>query len=241
MYTLRADATAVVLRISLARWNAPWVCEGVTVLIWVLILLMVAAVSRGAWLRFGPQQRLSWGAIAAAVLLLPVLCYEAWWLHLESKMEKAIAPHVKNGRHQVQCERLTASLLGSRGHAGHVQFDSVGIPQPPAFLSHSVCSGVDDMRRKPHKLTMDTIADAHVLTHEAMHLRGVRNEAETECRAIQADAAVFTALGVRPERAQRAALAYYQAVYPRLRADYRSFECRENGKLDLTPGDGVWP
>lgn len=210
-------------------------------LIWILSLALVAALGRGIWFRFGPAERWSWGAIAAIVLVLPVFCYEAWWLRLESRMEKAIKPHVKNGRHQVQCERLTASLFSSKGYAGHVQFDAAGVAQPPAFLSHSVCLGVHKMRKKPNKLSMDTITNAHILTHEAMHLRGVVNEAETECRAIQADAAVFRSLGVQRDRAQRAALAYYQAAYPRLRADYKSRECRENGAMDRTPGDGVWP
>ena len=84
-----------------------------------------------------------------------------------------------------------------------------------------------------------------VLAHEATHLRGIRNEAETECYALQEGVALGRRLGLDPETArtlmetQRARDLSDTSVS---RLDYRlPEECRNGGKLDLRPSDPRFP
>jgi len=80
-----------------------------------------------------------------------------------------------------------------------------------------------------------------VLTHEAMHVAGDRNEASTECRALQHDARTVVLLGGTAEQGSALAQRIATEVYPRMSDEYRSPECRPGGTLDLTPGDATWP
>lgn len=84
-----------------------------------------------------------------------------------------------------------------------------------------------------------------VLAHEATHLRGVRNEAETECFALQEGVTLGRRLGLdaRTARtlmeAQRARDLSDASV---ARLDYRlPAECRNGGSLDLRPNDPAFP
>ncbi len=84
-----------------------------------------------------------------------------------------------------------------------------------------------------------------MLAHEATHLRGVRNEAETECFALQEGVALGRRLGLDEEtartlmEAQRARVLSDASV---ARLDYRlPEECRNGSELDLRPDDPRFP
>jgi hypothetical protein len=83
----------------------------------------------------------------------------------------------------------------------------------------------------------------HTLAHETWHIRGISNEAATDCYALQSVSTVARTLGTDPVDAQ-ALSAYYAAHFDAIRRpppNYRSADCRDGGKLDLHPGSGVWP
>ncbi|MDQ4019221.1 MAG: hypothetical protein M3188_05205 [Actinomycetota bacterium] len=88
-----------------------------------------------------------------------------------------------------------------------------------------------------------------VLMHETSHLaeRGRyssaigREEAAAECWAMQFVRPAARALGVDPEYAGGLAERYWNEVYPRVDARYRSAECRNGGKLDARPTSDTWP
>ena len=84
-----------------------------------------------------------------------------------------------------------------------------------------------------------------MLAHEATHLRGVRNEAETECYALQEGVELGRQLGLDAGtaralmRAQRDQDLSDESVQ---RLDYRLPEgCRNGGSLDLRPDDPSFP
>jgi hypothetical protein len=79
-----------------------------------------------------------------------------------------------------------------------------------------------------------------VLAHESVHLRGVRNEAMTQCYAMQTVARAARALGASAQDGRALAALEYAADYPHMPANYRSAECHPGGGLDLTPGTGWW-
>ena len=82
------------------------------------------------------------------------------------------------------------------------------------------------------------------LAHEAFHLAGVRDEAAADCSAIQKLDAVARRLGADWAFAtdmQAWAWSWYQEHQGAKPPQYFSPECRADGALDLTPGDGRWP
>jgi hypothetical protein len=94
-----------------------------------------------------------------------------------------------------------------------------------------------------------------ILTHEAVHLSdyaGARNEALTECRAIQLVRQVALALGTTDEVAR--ALGHeamrYDAMLPGfgdyrvglgLLPNYHATGCEDGGPLDIHPDSSDWP
>jgi hypothetical protein len=80
-----------------------------------------------------------------------------------------------------------------------------------------------------------------VLAHESRHLSGIRDEAVTQCYAMQSVPRLARALGATRQDAQALAALEYVVGYARMPSAYRSRECRPNGKLDLAPDTARWP
>ena len=80
-----------------------------------------------------------------------------------------------------------------------------------------------------------------VLTHESFHLRGIIDEAETECRSLQAMAWTAQRLGATPEQGRAMASAQYTGMYPLMPDAYRTGACADGGALDQRPDDPRFP
>ena len=80
-----------------------------------------------------------------------------------------------------------------------------------------------------------------VVTHEAFHLRGIIDEAETECRSLQTMAWTAQQLGATPEQGQAMAKAQFEGGYLDMPGRYRSDACAEGGALDMRPDDPRFP
>jgi hypothetical protein len=80
----------------------------------------------------------------------------------------------------------------------------------------------------------------HVLTHESMHMSGVRSEAESECRAMQRDARMAILLGATRLDARSLASWYWKEVYPRMSPAYRSEDCGPGQALDAGLPEPPW-
>lgn len=79
-----------------------------------------------------------------------------------------------------------------------------------------------------------------ILAHESRHLSGIRDEAVTQCYAMQSVPRLAHALGATAQNAQALATLEYLIGYTRMPPGYRSPDCRPHGKLDLSP-DTRWP
>lgn len=105
--------------------------------------------------------------------------------------------------------------------------------------------------RKPTRCSVSYLAlSALVVTHESIHISGDLNEASTECKAIQRVRRTFRLLGEPANPLYVEALVRYALWWhtqETLIVDffgqrpYYSADCRADGKLDETPGDGIWP
>ena len=93
------------------------------------------------------------------------------------------------------------------------------------------------------------------VAHESGHLRdntsGARAitskaaaESRAECFGLQNISRVAIALGAGADDAANMQRWYWENVYPSRKTgqpDYWSADCRQDGPLDFSPGDGVWP
>lgn len=94
---------------------------------------------------------------------------------------------------------------------------AVRVPAKP------ICPEIEPLRRA-----------AWTLGHEVQHVKGILDEGIADCYGRQTIAAVLERLG-----ATKAYAAAVQAWdFPVIGAPA---ECRQDGALDLTPGDGRWP
>ena len=129
-----------------------------------------------------------------------------------------------------------------------VESDALGVAFPAralAFLRPSLCRMLHDL------LAGETTGDERageaivVLAHEAVHLRGVRDEGETECYALQEGVGLGRRLGLGSTTAARLMRARYTAALAErnvVRAAYAlPRSCVSGGSLDLRPGDSVFP
>jgi hypothetical protein len=81
-----------------------------------------------------------------------------------------------------------------------------------------------------------------VLAHEAQHIAGAVDEAETECRGQQRVADVAVALGAPVAQARDLAALGWEVLYPQLDPNYVTEQCVDGGPYDLRPGQaGRWP
>ena len=141
----------------------------------------------------------------------------------------------------VRCDDSYA-FTGVGSDAAGVAF----IPRSLAYLAPAVCRSLYRVTFEDRVGARDDTAFAiTVLAHEATHLRGVRNEAEAECFALQEGVKLGQRLGLDADvagalmRAQRDRDLSDASI---ARLDYRlPSECRNGGSLDLRPGDPTFP
>ena len=129
-------------------------------------------------------------------------------------------------------------MLWAGADLGRVEWDE----PHRAWLTLETCQHLGSWYRSDRAdPTLDEAIAVHVLTHEAMHVDGARDEATTECRALQRDERTVVLLGGSPQEGAALAERIATEVYPRMPEEYRSSECRPGGALDRTPDDGTWP
>jgi hypothetical protein len=71
--------------------------------------------------------------------------------------------------------------------------------------------------------------------------RGVRNEARTECYALQAIDYVAQRLGASDQQAHQLATFAFAELPEGMPAEYSSPACRDGGAYDLRPDSPAWP
>jgi hypothetical protein len=154
----------------------------------------------------------------------------------------------------IACPGTLATLTEVSAQDGSVVFSPEGRPADEARLSAGTCktlrrflhggvSGLGCLSRHgacPLEIRQTAIA-VNVLSHEAWHLAGVRDEAATQCYALQSNADTAMRLGAREDDARAIAGFVLREVQPTLPADYRSRDCYDGGPLDLHPDRPSWP
>jgi hypothetical protein len=190
------------------------------------------------------------------IVLVPVLAYCVWagLRHEQNERRLAlVATELAQRAVEVDCPSFFARLIEITPNAGWVDFDEHGLPSDTTHLSAATCESLERIWRAdvPPSLaclrsacdrdTLALVAGLVTLAHESWHLRGVTNEAQTQCYAIQSVELVALRLGVAPADARAVAdfVALHDARSPE--GEYHSSECRPGGAFDLHPGTDAWP
>ena len=182
--------------------------------------------------------------ILIPALLVPALFlgWQEWQFRKDEAQFSAVATQIAGRDVQVECQRFTGALIDATGEAGYVEFDAGGKPSDTGRIERDTCNDLRDwLHSDKSNPSLKQVIAVHVLGHEAFHLAGIRDEAETECAAMQRDDEVAEDLGASAEQARALATRYANEVYPQMPDGYRSNECVDGGTLDAAPNDPTWP
>jgi hypothetical protein len=142
----------------------------------------------------------------------------------------------------VHCNTVWDTMLDAEMlAAGHAQPETGDIAR-----QHPWCSILRSYLHHPNRATEQELWSLAIFTHESMHRRGERNEARTECEAVQRNYRAAKLLGVPDGTAKRNALDYYNMIYRErgkmgvLQQEYYSEECAPGKALDEHLSDSTW-
>lgn len=161
-------------------------------------------------------------------------------LRLEATLEVASSA-IAGTKVQVHCQALGEAFVDAGFELGYVRFGPNGVPERSTLIKRQQCRDLSSyLRSDRDDFSREHVVAIHTLTHEAIHMSGITNEAETECLALQRNAEMAQLLGATRDAAQRLAAHYWDVVYPRMPDPYRSDECRPGGALDRNLPDPPW-
>jgi hypothetical protein len=196
-------------------------------------------------------------------VLLPALLVIAALVYWEARRELALDHRLSAiestlaGRPvKVDCPGFLRSLVDTRGNSGSVEFGADGRPGNTTHLESSVCGDLSAYAKTRKRADFACIYGAErcsekveravtavlVLSHEAQHLRGIRDEATAQCYAIQRMPLAAERLGSPPAEARAIAVHFLEVDQPLVPSEYAlPAECRDGGGLDLDPDSPDWP
>jgi hypothetical protein len=161
----------------------------------------------------------------------------------------AIASELARRHVTIRCEGLSGALMGAQGESGRTEFIG-GKPVSVSYLQEGICQTLHAYARAlkagpscllPCAEPLEVAWSLNTLAHESYHLAGVRNEAQTECYALQAIDFVAHRLGASPEQGRALAAFSFDELPSRMPSLYSSPECHDGGRYDLRPRSAVWP
>jgi hypothetical protein len=170
--------------------------------------------------------------VGALVLVAVLAAVPGAQRKVQERRLGAIASKLVGHHVTVHCQDGAEAFVDAGSELGWVAFDENGIPEPKALLKRAQCQFLKSYDKHPATPSWDEMVAVHVLTHEAMHMRGSDSEEVAECEALQRDAFTAQAFGATPEQAHALAVRYWKQVYPRMPDDYTTGECSPGGALD---------
>jgi hypothetical protein len=193
---------------------------------------------------------------------LVLLAATAWWVldrvdrvGNEARLSE-VASQIAGREVAVRCPGPLGRLFGWDIVEGSVRFDAAGRPADETKLRKTSCAELDALAegRRAKELACTERARilcgrrgaelamaVDVLAHESFHLRGIRDEAQTECSSLQTMATTAQRLGASAPAGAALARGQYAETYPLMGEAYRSAECADGGALDLRPRDPRFP
>src|SRR5215207_10192398 len=180
-----------------------------------------------------------WVKLTISALIVTAL---AWWVadrqdrRGNERRLSAIASQIAGRDVRVQCPGPVGRLLGWDIVEGSVRFGADGKPFDETKIRKRSCAELDALAEGRRERELDCIGRTamacgpngretamavDVLTHESWHLRGVVDEAETECRSLQTMAWTAQQLGATADQGHAMARAQYDGGYRDMPARYQ--------------------
>ena len=173
-----------------------------------------------------------WSVFALASICLLAFIPGVLTHRAEAKLARAASTLVGHPV-KVHCQTTGSALVDVGSELGYVKFDAAGIPEHKTTIKRDPCKALRHyLGSNKNNPTRDEVIAVHILTHEAMHMRGETNEATTECEAVQRDRITATLLGASATAASHLARTYWLTVYPDMPEGYFSSSCAQGGSLD---------
>ncbi len=153
----------------------------------------------------------------------------------------AAASEIVGAPVRVRCQSFGGAFVDAGAELGYVRFDEFGRAEPETLLKRDQCRDLAAYLRSDKTApSREQVVAVHTLTHEAVHMMGVQDERETECRAVQLDYQLAVELGAAEAAARSLAQTYWLSIYPLMPPEYRSDECGPGGAFDLRLPHAPW-
>ncbi len=203
-----------------------------TVVTAVLVLLAIRAwyrsVSRRTIAGAG-SSRFIWPAVLTGVAIIAGAFEVGHHMRQDLATDALGAVTNVDGAH-ADCSRFTEELFNISQYQGYVYYDGSNTAHLRRNVCHDLWSYAHGGQANPSR---SEILAVHIVAHEAMHINGLRSEAEAECTAVQLNHLVAEELGASPTQARKLQAQYYELYYPNQRSDYISGACAEGGTMDI--------
>ena len=167
-------------------------------------------------------------ALLGSGMLVPVVRHQ----RLESRLDSAASALVGSPA-QVHCQSAGQQFIDAGPELGYVRYGPDGVPEHETLIKRAQCQALETyLRSDKEDPDRDEVVAVHILSHEARHMAGTKDEARAECESMQRDAWAARLLGATDYQAHRLARTYWLVVYPTMNDTYSSAECRSGGQLD---------
>ncbi len=181
-----------------------------------------------------------------ALLILVGVGVPTWWLAdrhdriTNQHRLEAIASQIAGRDVDVRCPGPIGRLFGGWDTVeGSVRFDADGAPGDSTKLRKTSCAELDAVaegRRDAELACIERSLDCgeravavaravDVVTHEAFHLQGIIDEAETECQSLRTMAWTAQRLGATEAQGRALARLQFATGFPLMPARYQKGDC----------------
>jgi hypothetical protein len=217
------------------------------VLSWLSLGLVASAFAVGVhWLAtrvdsIGRPRAFPWVSVALLAVLAAASAVPGLLTTLRERHLAKVATTLVGAPASVHCQSLGEAFVDAGIELGYVRFRPDGTPEHATLIKRDQCRDLAAYARSDKRdPSQAQVVAVHVLTHEAMHMAGIVDEATAECAAVQRDALTARLLGASAADARLLADRYWRAVYPSMPEDYRTPECGPDRSLDEDSADAPW-
>jgi hypothetical protein len=217
------------------------------VLSWLSLGLVVSALAVGAhWLArrvdaIGRPRAFPWVSVVLLAVLAGGSAVPGLLSSLRERHLAKVATTLVGAPAGVHCQSLGEAFVDAGIELGYVRYRPDGTPEHTTLIKRDQCRDLGAYQRSDkHDPSRAQVVAVHVLTHEAMHMAGIVEEAKAECAAVQRDALTARLLGASTADSRLLAARYWQTVYPSMPEGYKTPECGPGRSLDEGGADAPW-
>ncbi len=173
--------------------------------------------------------------IVLAALTLTFAWTPLKFWRLEKTLTKHAAVFSERSEATVSCTSVFDSIFDpyDMTRAASAYFDTGEI-----IFHYGWCKRFMGYLEDPVYISDDELFSMHLFTHEVMHIRGERNERETDCQAIQRNHLLGEQVGIDPFVARQNAIQYYETLYKT--HPYYDPSCAPHKALDEKLPNSIW-